>query len=204
MNINDYLSEVKNIFDNFNRDLFNDELPEPILIIQTAGKKKFLGWCTKKQVWKSTTGEETKYEICVTSEYLGRPILEIAETVLHEAVHLWCNINEIKDVSGMYYHNEKYKKAAEKHGLIVEKIPVHGWTLTRFSDEGLEAFKRINIDVAAFDFARIPPVEKERKEREKKPKFKYVCPGCENEVTCKKESSLMCGDCESSYVLVEE
>jgi predicted SprT family Zn-dependent metalloprotease len=203
MNINDYLSEVKNFFDCFNRDLFNDELPEPILIIQSAGKKKFLGWCTRKQVWQSKDGSETKYEITVTSEYLTRPIEEIAETVLHEMIHLHNNINEIRDVSGMYYHNEKYKNAAEDHGLNVEKIPVGGWTKTSFNDQGWEAFKRINVDIDAFDFARVVPAEKEKKEKEKKPKHKYVC-ACGNEIKAKKEINITCNDCESKFEPMED
>jgi len=203
MNINDYLSEVKNFFDCFNHDLFNDELPEPILIIQSAGKKKFLGWCSRKMVWESKDKSETRYEVTITSEYLSRPIAEIAETVLHESCHLYANINEIKDVSGAYYHNKKFKKIAEQHGLIVEDVPIFGWGVTRFSDEGLKVFNNINVDVKAFDFARIPPKEKARKERVSKIR-KYVC-GCGTEIKSKFEDlNVLCQNCNNEFELMKE
>jgi len=203
MNIIDYLSEVKNFFDCFNRDLFDGELPEPILIIQSAGKKKYLGWCSRKMVWENLDKSESRYEITITSEYLSRPIIEIAETVLHEQCHLYANIHEIKDVSGAYYHNKKFKKIAEDHGLIVEDAPVFGWAFTKFSAVGVEAFNKINVDVSAFDFSRIAssktPVKVERVSKTKK----YSCL-CGTEIKSKKESlNIVCKDCDSEFEIMD-
>lgn len=203
MNINDYLSEVKNFFDCFNRNLFDSVLPEPILIIQSAGKKKFLGWCSRKMVWESKDKSETRYEVTVTAEYLTRPIEEIAATVLHECCHLYANINEIKDVSGAYYHNKKFKMIAEEHGLFVEELPIYGWGSTKFNELGLEVFNRINIDLDAFDFSRIVQPEKEKKETVSKTK-KYAC-SCDIEIKSKAEElSVTCNTCGSEFQLVED
>lgn len=204
MNIRDIQSEIENIFDNFNRDLFNEKLPQPIITIQSAGRKDFLGWCTTKKVWKSRDGSEERYEIAVTAEHLSRPIEEIAETLLHEACHLFNLTNNIKDYSGLYYHNKKYKVAAEAHGLNCEDMPVAGWAKTSFNDVGWEAFKRINIDLEAFDFAREVTPKKERKPRDTKPKYKYLCSGCDSTITSKKEIHVQCLDCDMEFELQEE
>lgn len=204
MNISDYLSEVKNFFDCFNRGLFNEELPEPILIIQSAGKKKYLGWCSRKMVWENLDKTETRYEITITSEYLSRPIIEIAETVLHEQCHLYANINDIKDVSGAYYHNKKFKKIAEEHGLIVEHAPIYGWGFTKFSDAGIDVFNRINVDVSAFDFSRISMTKTKITSKKVSKTKKYSC-SCGIEIKSKNDFlNVVCGDCHSNFEIIEK
>jgi hypothetical protein len=44
-----------------------------------------------------------------------------AESLFHESVHYYCYLNRIQDcdlieASGTYFHNEKFKAAAEAHG----------------------------------------------------------------------------------------
>lgn len=56
---------------------------------------------------------------------------QVAETLLHEMVHLYNLQIGVQDTSrGGTYHNKKYKEAAEKHGLTVEKDAKYGWTKT--------------------------------------------------------------------------
>ncbi|MDD4308593.1 MAG: hypothetical protein PHU53_07285, partial [Thermoplasmata archaeon] len=159
--------------------------------------------CSRKMVWESKDKSESRYEITITSEYLTRPIAEIAETVLHEQCHLFANLHEIKDVSGAYYHNKKYKKIAEDHGLVVTDAPVFGWAFTKFSEKGKAAFDKINIDVDAFDFARIAPKEKEKKERVSRMK-KYIC-SCGIEIKSKvEELEATCKSCGTEFELMAE
>ena len=160
MNINDYLSEVKNIFDNFNELLFDNQLPEAILIIQNSGNKKgLLGWCSAKPSWQTKDGSEQKYEITVTAEHLHRSIEDIAATILHEMCHFNNALNGVVDCTGpgkiKFYHNKHFKKEAEERGLVVEKTVKNGWAYTYMGTKAKEAFDKINIDISAFDFARI-------------------------------------------------
>lgn len=76
------------------------------------------------------------YEINICAEHLARPFEQVAETLLHEMVHLYNLQIGVQDTSrGGTYHNKKYKEAAEKHGLTVEKDAKYGWTKTSLNDE---------------------------------------------------------------------
>ena len=69
----------------------------------------------------------------------GRPIEEVAATLLHEMVHYYNYENGIQDCSrGNTYHNRRFKAAAEAHGLIVEHSDKYGWSHTSPSDELLD------------------------------------------------------------------
>ena len=115
------------------------------------------GWCTAWKAWSNKQPEQKKtvdlaamskedlenlkkdegfYEINICAEHLARPFEQVAETLLHEMVHLYNLQIGVQDTSrGGTYHNKKYKEAAEQHGLTVGKDAKYGWTVTTLNDE---------------------------------------------------------------------
>lgn len=210
------ISELHRAFKLFNENLFNGELPEPAILIQSRGNKKLtLGWCTVKQVWKNELTKEERYEINLVAEGLNRGIYPVMTTLLHEMVHLHNLVNNIKDVSrGNTYHNMKFKKVAEAHGLLVEHADKIGWSLSKLQGLTMDLIDMNHFDEAVFSFGRIDldfdDAGKPRKKK-KTSSRKYICPNCGGTVRTSKDMNILCGDCTNleegiivAFVKVEE
>lgn len=210
------ISELHRAFKLFNENLFDGELPEPAILIQSRGNKKLtLGWCTVKQVWKNEMTKEEKYEINLVAEGLNRGIYPVMTTLLHEMVHLHNLVNNIKDVSrSNTYHNMKFKKVAEAHGLLVEHADKIGWSLSKLQGLTMDLIDMNHFDEAVFSFGRIDldfdDAGKPRKKK-KTSSRKYICPNCGGTVRTSKDMNILCGDCTNiekgivvAFVKVEE
>ena len=127
------LNELYRIFDILNRDKFDGSLSEPVITIQKT-KGTTLGYFTVDKVWKNK-GDSDKndglvaedkeenafYEINIDPRWFcTRTAADITETLLHEMVHYFNKVNDVKDCSGNV-HNKKFKAAAESVGLVVER-----------------------------------------------------------------------------------
>ena len=193
------ISELHRAFKLFNESLFNGALPEPAILVAPRGNKKLtLGWCTVAKVWKNEVTEEERYEINLCAEALNRGIYPVMATLLHEMVHLHNLVFEIKDTSrGGTYHNMKFKKVAEEHGLIIEHGEKIGWSLTKLQGTTMDLIDRANFDEAVFSFGRREMLSDEDKKRKKKKSSvrKYVCPKCGCIIRASKQVNVICGDC---------
>ena len=185
-NSKDIEKELTRIFDRFNHHFFNDELPEVIITFKPT--RGALGHMTSWRAWGSDTAED-KYELNISAFDLDRSPKEICETLLHEQVHLYNIIHRIKDCSNKgRYHNLNYKRTAEQHGLICEKLDYYGWALTSFNDEALAYFKRLNVK--KFSYYYKDDISK------KKLLLRYVCPKCEKtKAWLSSEQYIICGKC---------
>ena len=98
-------------------------LERPVITVSPDTTSGAYGWCTSWKAWGSSEDKEKGYyEINICSEYLTRSFEEIAETLLHEMVHLQNIKDGVQDTSRSgKYHNRKYKQAAEAHGLNVDQ-----------------------------------------------------------------------------------
>ncbi len=86
---------------------------------------------------------------------INRGIEETCGTLLHEMVHHYCFLNDIKDTSNNgVYHNRKFKEEAEKRGLIIDKAQTIGWSLTTLKDETKSLINKLNIDEKVFEYYR--------------------------------------------------
>lgn len=195
------LDELYRIFDILNRDKFNGELPEPVITIQKTRMNAY-GWFTPDRTWRDKNNEkseETSYhEINIDPRWFNsRTSSEIAETLLHEMVHYYNNVNGIKDCSGQN-HNKKFKSLAEKVGLIVEKGKGVGYGYTSMSEE-LRAYmdEVVKPDDKAFEYFRTAPMKLSGGGKtRKKNLFKYTCPECGAEVKGKRDMVIKCGLCD--------
>jgi len=205
------LEQLESLFSKINEKFYSGELQRPVITVSPDGKKGAYGWCTAWKAWstrekvldisKATLDEleamknEGYYEINICAEHLSRPFDQIAETLLHEMVHLY-NLQEgVKDTSrGGTYHNSKYKAAAEAHGLTVEKDAKYGWTKTSLNEEA-QAFVD-SLQDRKFQLYRKPVLEGlGGKGKTKQSTRKYVCPVCGCIIRATKEVYVICGNC---------
>lgn len=205
------LEQLESLFSKFNEKFYNGELQRPVITVSPDTTKGAYGWCTAWKAWstkdkvvdlsKATPDEleamknEGFYEINICAEHLSRPFDQIAETLLHEMVHLY-NLQEgVQDTSrGGTYHNKKYKAAAEAHGLTVEKHEKYGWTKTTLNEEA-QAFVD-SLQDRKFQLYRKPVLKGlGGKSKTKQSTRKYVCPVCGCIIRATKEVNVICGDC---------
>ena len=87
---------------------------------------------------------------------------------------------------------------------MVEKTVKNGCAYTYMGTKAKEAFDKINIDISAFDFARIQYDKPEKEKKERKKQKKYVCDCPDNIVRSRKELNATCSDCGSKFEVLEE
>ena len=199
---------LNTLFDLLNARFFDNELERPTITIQSTPKA--LGhFSTRKDTWVSSVG--LSHEVNIGAGNLGFEIDMLLSVLTHELVHYYCHIHGIKDVSrGSMYHNQRFKEAAEAHGLTVERDPKYGWTMTRANDEMLAFIEehqldRIHITRNEFLFLRIPGLTGNNdkaivKGPTKSNSRKYICPCCGNSVRATKLVNIACMDCREAMV----
>jgi hypothetical protein len=122
-NVNNMVLELEKGFKLFNDTLFQSALPDTMIVIQTTGRKRYMGWCTNDKIWspiqdssnsaQTDTPIDCRYEITICSEYLNSDLDIIMGTLLHEMVHLYCRVNHIQQVTE--YTIIKYLRQQQKN-----------------------------------------------------------------------------------------
>lgn len=196
-----YLNKV---FDLLNAAFFESELSRPTITIQST-PRAYGHFSLREDTWLSKLG--ATHELNIGAGTLARPIENVAATLLHEMVHLYCYENGIKDTSrGYTYHNKRFKVAAESHGLIVAHHEKYGWSITSPSDALLDFVLETGLtDILIFrneyngisisgtgthSSSGTPILPKKSSSR------KYICPCCRNSVRATKVVNIACLDCQ--------
>ena len=136
-------SELYRAFDIFNATFAEDKLPNVVITIQESGRRNAYGWFGNG-FWKDNLVGDS-----------------VPETLLHEMAHLWnACVEKVSDCSGGQYHNKKFKVAAEKFGLIVERSGTRGWSHTKLDQPAIDAIKKVNADESLFNGLRRKSVKK--------------------------------------------
>jgi hypothetical protein len=198
VSLQEVIGKLEMMFSKFNNHFYGGKLEAPVITVSPEFKNGVLGWCTSWKAWKCKE-DEGYYEINLCSEYLSRPFPEVAETLLHEMVHLYNLQNGIKDTSrGGTYHNGKFKDTAEKFGLICEKGK-SGWNRTKLTEETLDWIIAEYPDEQSFPIyrERLPKISASGKS--KTSSRKYVCPECETIIRATKEVHVVCGECDVPF-----
>lgn len=200
------INNLEQLFDQFNKYLFEGELEKPIITIQADTTAGAYGWCTTQKIWKSEkideeTGEvlhsEDYYEINICAEHLNRSIKEVCATLIHEMVHLDNLYDGVRDTSaGGRYHNKKFKETAEAHGLIIDKDARYGWTITHLAEE-TDKWIDENVKIKGFDIARAKKI-KRGSGAAKKYNY-YACPCCGNKFYSIYNINATCDDCGCAF-----
>lgn len=206
-------SLLESAFDVFNKVYFENSLPKVVITIQSNPKN--FGYITVHKVWKDT--EDSYHEINIGAEYLSRPIENVLSTLMHEMVHLYCMVNDIKDTSnGGRYHNKRFKAEAEKRNLKIEYAQYIGYSVTSPTERLIEVIRENGLctDINHFRTTGsslvVPPAGGEDKGtaggsvgKKKTSTRKYVCQHCGISVRATKDVNIICGDCLCAMVKVE-
>lgn len=192
-------------YSKLNAELFNNELPNVCITIQHSkkrGKMITLGWYSTEQVWIDNENTEM-FEINITSDCLNKPFIDIIGVLIHEMVHVYCDINSIEDCTGRK-HTEHFKAQCEAVGLNCEKDKAVGWGITSVTLDLRDKIVSLGLDENAFE-NRCEAVIIEKEPKESKPKPVYVCPGCQEKIKSRKtDLAIMCVKCNQQFELIYE
>lgn len=140
------IEKLESLFSKFNEKFYNNELQTPVITVSPDTTKGAYGWCTAWKAW--TVGEQKKiadlstltkedleamkkddgfYEINICAEHLARPFEQVAETLLHEMVHLYNLQIGVQDTSlndeAKAFVDGMQDKKFELHRKSLPKIP---------------------------------------------------------------------------------
>ncbi|TVX85639.1 SprT-like domain-containing protein [Paenibacillus agilis] len=205
--------ELHAAFRCLNKEFFNTALPEPAITIQSGGKRLTMGWCTTKPIWRDNDAKIKMYEINIAAEYLNIEFYETMDTMLHEMVHLYNLVNNVKDVSrGGQYHNKRFRDECLRRGFYYESNKPDkrlGWSFAKITEETKRIIDGFDIDREVFVIARntfgnmqrTPEDEDESPVKQKSHIRKYVCSLCGISVRASKEVNIRCDDCDEKMVV---
>ena len=195
------IEQLEGLFAVMNTHFYHGELEKPVITVSPDTTKGAYGWCTSWRAWSDKDDEKDDagyYEINLCAEWLSRPFEETAGTLLHEMAHLYNLMQGVKDTSrGGFYHNKEFKKAAESHGLTVEKTPKYGYSQTALTPDALKFLTSFNTR-----FLLHRKAAPTRAKKAAQSSRKYICPLCEMTVRATKEVNIMCGDCGETMIPV--
>ena len=153
-------SELYRAFDIFNTTFADNKLPKVVITIQESGRRNAYGWFGNG-FWKDNLVGDSVPEINLSAEYLSRGANCLLETLLHEMAHLWnACVEKVSDCSGGQYHNKKFKIAAERFGLSVERSGTRGWSHTKLDQLAVDAIKKVDADESLFNGLRRKNIKK--------------------------------------------
>lgn len=114
------LGFLKEKFEYYNNLIFQNELPIPAFELMKT--KHTLGQFEKcLRLTPFGNGKQPKYYIRL-STYFDRPINDLCETVVHEMVHMWIAVNNIRDNGS---HGKQWQKKAneinKKYGFTISR-----------------------------------------------------------------------------------
>lgn len=205
------VNQLEHMYNSLNTDFWDGELPQVIVTVQS--KPGTYGHSSRARVWQRK--EDSLFEINIAAEVLAEPIEETIDTLLHEMVHIYCRLHEIKEVSnGASYHNKKFKEIAEKHGLsciytgsragwnttpgdnLVEYAIEKGWDEIQISRSTVQP---IRIGAAGVRSAGSMITGGSKAPSSTR---KLICPKCGQTVRATKKVNILCGDCMERMVEV--
>lgn len=125
MKVSDEVLFLEEAFDVLNEQFFESTLQKIAITIQSTPRAH--GHFTPWDSWNDN-GVMIK-EINIGAESLQRSVPEIVATLMHEMIHCYCHVNQIKDTSRSgVYHNKRFKKECEKRALIIRKATSIGYS----------------------------------------------------------------------------
>ena len=197
-------SQLEHMYNSLNQDFFGGELPPVIITVQS--KPGTMGHSSRAKVWRRK--EDELYELNVAAEVLSYPIEETIDTILHESVHIYCRLHDIKEVSrGGSYHNGRFKAISEAHGLscvytgskygwnttpgenLIEYALSKGWSEIQIKRQTVQP---IHIGAYGTSQPGATPVQGQKAPSSTR---KLVCPGCTQTVRATRRVNILCGDC---------
>lgn len=190
---------MQGMFSRINEHFFNNELEKVVITFEAGFKKGAFGWIHTVKDWKQ--GQTERYNINISADYLDRNKEQIISTLIHEMCHLYALQNDIKDTSRSgIYHNKKFKKIAEEHGLNVLEADKIGWSVTSLKPETAE-WLQANCNFGEITICKKKPLVADKIATPKQSSRKYICPCCGLIVRATKECRIKCVECDKELKL---
>ncbi len=194
---------LEKMYRQLNTDFFGGELEMPIITIQSTPHA--YGHVTCGRVWKSK--DTNCFELNMGAGTLSRPIENVVSTMLHEMVHIYHLMHDIRDCSrGGAYHNKRFKAKAESVGLIIEYDSRIGWSITSPSEQLIDYIigqgwsdilinRNEGLRIATGTRGKQTGSDSSAPVRKPSSTRKYQCPCCGNSVRATKDLRIICADC---------
>lgn len=212
----------------FKKELFNDDLPPFIITLEKI--RGAFGYATTRAIFKDNTLAYYQVAINFLLAKKNGNLEELADTLIHELIHLYCNKNNIKDVSNNgRYHNKDFKKLAEAKGLKTTQHKIYGFNTCGLKDDLKikiidEFTSKYDNDylLSLFDIKEQSAQEQRQAQQEQEeqegqdqeqaqqqaqqgPKSRnlqvYVCICCGMKVRAKNNARLLCLDCNQELTI---
>jgi predicted SprT family Zn-dependent metalloprotease len=217
-------STFQRAYDFFNRELFNNSLPEVLITLQR--KSKALGYfhhdrfakrsadtvrqgklacaLTNGMVTSLSDDSPRVHELAMNPDHFGHQTdLEICDTLVHEMCHVARHIEGNPPRGG--YHCKRWAEIMVNIGLQPSDTGKPGGKITgqHMSDYPIEggrfltAYAKLAKTGFTLDWQSQELTEETKKKRKVKSasKTKYTCPECDANAWGKPGISLICGDC---------
>lgn len=107
------------------------EIPNVVIVLGTSSATKH------GHYFANTWGGKAKatHELMISGQSLERGAVDVFGTLLHEAVHAYCDSVGIKDTSrNGRWHNARFRKVGEEFGLVLLNNASIGWSITSVPD----------------------------------------------------------------------
>jgi len=188
--------KLQKAFDHFNKELFDDELPQTMIVLRKKGR--CLGYYHQDQ-WSERDQEGNIDEICLNpTTFNERTDTEILSTLAHEMVHQWQGVFGKPSRNG--YHNIEWGSKMKVIGLHPSASGKAGGRETG------QQMTHYIMENGNFDNAmttldvKISLVKHDQQKEKKKSKnkAKFQCPECACSAWGKEDLNLFCGDCKVS------
>lgn len=197
------IKNLETLFDELNKNYFNGALFTPYITLFAGAKKNgsvdYGAFYLDKYV-NVNNDADFKYEIGISGERLGDGIFQVAETLMHEMVHLFCAMNGYADVKGKS-HTKRFKQEAEKRGLICEKAQGVGYGHTEatpsFCDFVQKLVENGVINAEICNYARCTTFPETKPAQRKA----FICPICGAKATAKPDTAIACLNCNTAFDL---
>ncbi len=200
MKISNELKFLEDAFDVLNKKYFENTLSKCAITIQSTPIAH--GHFTPWEAWSDS--EKNYNEINLGAESLKRPVDETIATLIHEMVHYYCHVNDIKDTSrGGTYHNKRFKEEAEKRGLIIKYSGRIGHSETTPSAELKKFVQEMKWEEKIKLYRRSNIISAEQTTKSKSSTRKYRCPCCGMSVRATKEVRILCMNCDEQLELAK-
>jgi predicted SprT family Zn-dependent metalloprotease len=196
-------------FDHFNRELFDNELPECLITMQR--RKNCRGYFHAEQLHRLGEPKQVTHEIALNpATFEGRSTIEILSTLVHEMTHLWQQAHGKPSRTG--YHNKQWAAKMIEIGLIPSDTgkprgKQTGQKVSHYIAPG-KPFATAARSLAAIEtfplFQDRADGDDDRAAKKTASKTRYTCPTCETNAWAKPETNLYCGDCQEQMVTEEE
>lgn len=201
----------------FNQKLFENKLPDCMLLMQRKGKRN-LGYFhperfVDRQLIDEARSKKMKNSVPRIDElslnpdnFVGRSDIEIMQTLVHEMAHVWqFRCTDKYPRNG--YHDKVWGRQMEAIGLMPSNTGEEGGKRTgqQMMDYPIKGGK---FEIACKAFLKSNKIKltsfplPAAASTQNKNKTKYTCPSCEMNAWAKPNANIQCGDCDEQMMEV--